>query len=74
MDCGYDFGGLFGGEFVDDDGIKDFGGFVCGDGSEDFWVGSVGDRYFGFYGFPFYNRGQCRSCGFGAVRGGLRGF
>jgi hypothetical protein len=38
------------------------------------WVGSVGDRYFGFYGFPFYNRGQCRSCGFGAVRGGLRGF
>ena len=72
MDSGYDFGGLFWGEFVDDDGIEDFGGFVCGDCGEDFGVCSVGDRYFGFYGFPFHNGGQCRSCGFGAVRGGLR--
>ena len=67
-----DFGGLFGGEVFYDDGIKDFGGFVCGDCGELVRVGSVGDRYFGFYGFPFYNRGQCRSCGFGAVRGCLR--
>ena len=74
MDCINDFGGLFGGEFVDDDGIKDFGGFICCDGSELLRVGSIGDRYFGFYGFPFYNRGQCRSCRFGAVRGDLRGF
>ena len=72
MDSGHDFGGFFGGEFFDDDGIEDFGGFVCGDCGEDFGVGSVGDRYFGFYGFPFHNWGQCRSCRFGAVRGGLR--
>ena len=72
MDSGHDFGGLFWGEFFDDDGIKDFGGFVFGDCGELLRVGSVGDRYFGFYGLPCHNRGQCRSCGFGAVRGGLR--
>ena len=57
MNCGDDFGGLFWGEFVYDDGIEDFGCFVLGDCCELLRVCSVGNRYFGFYGFPFYNRG-----------------